>query len=201
MAARLELPALLSQVLVGFTIEFDNESEHRMAHRTTRGEATDAAPGPWLVSQAMWANFLQFIDADGVPLSEVAGLAAITNLAGMKRWGYVVVEPDPLDDRTDPVRSALIVRPTRYGRKAQRIFRPLAGEIEQRWCERFGEDEISRLRESLRSLVDQSGLVLPQYLPVVSIQMFAGSERWNGKLPPVPGAGAGARPDLSELLA
>jgi len=77
----------------------------------------------------------------------------------------------------------------------------LAGEIEQRWCERFGEDEISRLRESLRSLVDQSGLVLPQYLPVVSIQMFAGSERWNGKLPPVPGAGAGARPDLSELLA
>jgi hypothetical protein len=29
------LSALLSQTLVAFTIEFDNESEHRNAHRTT----------------------------------------------------------------------------------------------------------------------------------------------------------------------
>ena len=84
MAARLALPTLLSQVLVAFTIEFDNESEHRIAHSTTRGQASDSRRGPWHVSQAMWANFMQFIDPDGVPLSEVEGLAAITSLAGMK---------------------------------------------------------------------------------------------------------------------
>ena len=133
MAARLALPTLLSQVLVAFTIECDNESEHRIAHSTTRGQASDSRRGPWLVSQAMWANFMQFIDADGVPLSEVEGLAAITNLAGMKRWGYVVVEPDPADDRPEPLRSDLVVRPTRAGRKAQEIWQPLADEIEQRW--------------------------------------------------------------------
>ena len=32
----LPLPTLLSQPLVAYTIEFDNEAEHRMPHRTTR---------------------------------------------------------------------------------------------------------------------------------------------------------------------
>lgn len=182
MAARLALPTLLSQVLVAFTIEFDNESEHRIAHSTTRGQASDSRRGPWLVSQAMWANFMQFIDPDGVPLSEVEGLAAITNLAGMKRWGYVVVEPDPADDRPEPLRSDLVVRPTRAGRKAQEISQPLADEIEQRWQGRFGEEQIGRLRESLEALVDRFDIELPQYLPVVSIHMFAGLQRLNGRV-------------------
>jgi hypothetical protein len=34
-APHLPLPALLSAALVAFTIEFDNEAEHRMPHRTT----------------------------------------------------------------------------------------------------------------------------------------------------------------------
>ncbi len=41
------LPALLSQALVAFTIEFDNESEHQIQHRTTRGPA---AGSPWAVA-------------------------------------------------------------------------------------------------------------------------------------------------------
>lgn len=32
---RTPLSALMSQLLVAFTIEFDNEFEHRMPHRTT----------------------------------------------------------------------------------------------------------------------------------------------------------------------
>ena len=35
MADQLPLTTLLSRVLVAFTIEFDNELEHRMPHRTT----------------------------------------------------------------------------------------------------------------------------------------------------------------------
>lgn len=198
-ASRLALPALLSQVLVAFTIEFDNEFEHRFPHSTTRGPSAGRREGPWLVSQAMWANFLQFIDADGVPLRGVAGLAAITNLAGMKRWGYLSVGPDPDGDETASPAN-LVVRLTARGLKAQRVLRPLAEEIEQRWRARFGEEEIERLRVSLQGLVDKCDMELPQYLPVVSIHMFAGLERL-GRVPAVPGKGRGSRPDLSVLLA
>ncbi|HEY2130298.1 MAG TPA: SAM-dependent methyltransferase [Streptosporangiaceae bacterium] len=59
-AADRPLSALLSQALVAFTIEFDNESEHQIQHRTTRGPAAGSR-GPWLVSQAMWVNFIRFI--------------------------------------------------------------------------------------------------------------------------------------------
>jgi len=58
---RLPLSALLSQTLVGYTIEFDNEAEHRLPHRTqdhgrSPGAAADA---PWLTSLVMWANCLR----------------------------------------------------------------------------------------------------------------------------------------------
>jgi hypothetical protein len=36
MDSTLPLSALLSQVLVTFTIEFDNKAEHRLLHRTSK---------------------------------------------------------------------------------------------------------------------------------------------------------------------
>ena len=199
-AGRLPLSTLLSQALVAFTMEFDNEAEQRSVHSTTRGPAAGAR-GPWLTSQAMWANFMQFIDGEGVLLSEVEGLARITNLSGLKRWGYITVGPAPEEGGTKPPRADLVVRPTRAGRRAQEILRPLAAEIEQRWVQRFGEDQIRGLRGHLASLVDRFDIELPPYLPVVSIHMFAGIERLNGRVPKVPGAGPGSPPDLSVLLA
>lgn len=55
------LPTLLSQALVAFTIEFDNEAERLIAHRTTtHGSAIRPGGGslhaPWLVSLVMWSN-------------------------------------------------------------------------------------------------------------------------------------------------
>jgi hypothetical protein len=41
----LPLSALLSQALVAYTIEFDNEAEHRLPHRTTSHGASRARPG------------------------------------------------------------------------------------------------------------------------------------------------------------
>jgi hypothetical protein len=49
---RRPLPTLLSQVLVAFTIELDNEFEHQMPHRTTIARQ---GRGPWLVSLPMWS--------------------------------------------------------------------------------------------------------------------------------------------------
>jgi hypothetical protein len=62
-AAGLPLPTLLSQALVAFTIEFDNESEHQMQHQTT---TSGSRRDPWLASLAMWSNFMQFVAQDGV---------------------------------------------------------------------------------------------------------------------------------------
>jgi hypothetical protein len=128
----LPLTALLSQLLIAFTIEFDNEFEHRSRHTTTSGGAGSAGRGPWLVSQAMWANFMQFVPEAGVPIREVSDLAHVTNLAGLERWRYVAVGPDPVDGRPAPPRGDWIVRPTSAGRRAQQVWEPLAGIIEDR---------------------------------------------------------------------
>jgi hypothetical protein len=108
------LSALLSHALVAYTIEFDDEFEHRMPHRTTRGGASNAARyGPWLVSLAMWSNCTQFVSEAGISVAELERLARTrTNLAGTQRWKYVTVTPDK------------IVRPTPLGRQAQRTWQP-----------------------------------------------------------------------------
>ena len=188
------LSALLSQALVAFTIEFDNESEHQLQQRTTRGPGT-ASRGPWLVSQAMWANFIRFIPAGGVPVRDVSALAEITNLGGLERWGYVTVEPDPADSRAKPPRLDWVVRPTAAGQRAQHIWQPLTAEIEGRWRDRFGADQISALAGALRTLSRQTGLVLPPYLPVVGVYpsdhatwLAAGRQAGRGVGPGLPGA-------------
>jgi len=132
---------LVSQALVAFTIEFDNEAEHRVQHWTTRG-SNGTRRGVWLSSQAMWANFMQFIPEDGIALREVEGLARLTNLEGLKRWRYVILEPAPTTDSASENSSDWLVRPTRNGLRAQQVWRPLAGEIEKRWEERFGKAQV-----------------------------------------------------------
>ena len=168
----LPLPTLLSRLLIAFTIEFDNEAEHRLEHRTTLGAAGGTSRGPWLVSQAMLANLMQFVDGDGVPLHEVDDLARITNLAGLQRWGYITLGPDPADGLPAP-RGDWIVRPTRAGRRAQEMWEPLAGIIEDRWRARFGGPAITAMRDALQAPATQLGAGLPRYLPVVNNEMFA----------------------------
>jgi hypothetical protein len=70
-AGTLPLAALLSQALVAFTIECDNEAEHLLPHHTTDHGPSQGAPGgpasgmPWLTSLAMWGNCLRFLPDDG----------------------------------------------------------------------------------------------------------------------------------------
>ena len=128
MAVDPPVSVLLSQLLVAFTIEFDNEFEHHMPHRTARGPAAGSRRGPWLVSMAMWANFMRYIDEEGTAVRNVEGMARLINLAGLQRWGYVVVEPDPAGGQPDPARSDWVIRPTLAGRKAQAVWRPLPAD-------------------------------------------------------------------------
>ena len=132
----------------------------------------------------MWANFLRFLPSDGVPLRDVADLVPLTNLPGLERWGYVRVGPGPGDSRPSPPRQDAIVRPTRWGRLAQDICEPLAGVIEERWRDRFGEAVIGQLSEALRTVVGQAGDEWPAFLPV------SGAHRYEkGPNPPAVAAG------------
>jgi hypothetical protein len=78
-ATHLPLSALLSHGLVAFTIEFDNEFERQMPHRTTRrGSGEEGRPGPWLASMVMWLKFMRFIPANGISARELQPLTGLT---------------------------------------------------------------------------------------------------------------------------
>jgi hypothetical protein len=183
----LPLSALLSHALVAFTIEFDNEAEHRMPHWTTNYGASagwtaelqrDMAWGPWLTSMVMWTNCMQFVGEDGITVRELERLARThTNLNGMERWGYVVVEPDPEDKRAKPPRSAWVIRAKPSGRKAREIWQPLFGVIETRWRERFGKQRIEALRESLCAVIGNMDLNLPDCLPILGYGLYSNVEQ------------------------
>lgn len=175
--------ALLSQLLVASTIEFDNAAEQRIRHRTARGPAAGRS-GLWLVSQPMWVNFLRFVDGTTVPLAELAGPVRMTNLGGLRRWGYLKVGPPPAEE----------VRLTAAGQAAAEVFRPLAAEIQDRWKSRFGTHDIESLRSALSTVLDTSGEALPRHLPVTAVQA-PGGHVW------APAREDPATLDLSALLA
>jgi hypothetical protein len=168
MPGRTELSALLSQALVAFTIELDNEFEHLIGHRTT-GDATGTADGsPWLVSMVMWCNCMRFLRPEGMTVRELEQLARTrTNLGGMQRWGYLVVESgrSPGASRTLP--ADLVIRPTPAGRRAQFVWGPLPRVIEDRWRQRFGEDTVERLRRALWAVVSTLETPLPNCMPIL----------------------------------
>src|SRR5215467_15688050 len=107
------LSALLSQVLVAFTIEFDNEFEHSIPHRTTNhGSSGGSTSVPWLVSMAIWMQFMRFVPDQGIHGKELCrrtGLSPKAFRTWLTRpsqwWGYVTV-------------SEMLVRPTPGGMKA-----------------------------------------------------------------------------------
>jgi DNA-binding MarR family transcriptional regulator len=171
----LPLSALLSHSLVAFTIEFDNEAEHRMQHRTTRHGVTGGSlHAPWLTSMVMWLNCMQFVDDEGIAVRELERRARTkTNLAGMLRWGYITAEPS--SPRTDGKRTKndIVVRCTPGGREAQRVWETLFDEIEKRWRDRFGDEAIEDLRESLWDVARQFDAELPDCLPILKYGLFS----------------------------
>jgi hypothetical protein len=178
--ASLPLSALLSQVLVAFTIELDNEFERRM------GESGYLSTG---LSWSIWANLIRFVGA-GISVRELGEKTfADTHVVGLgclERWRYVVLQPDSDSDNTRPIhvgrlgrrgaqrdgwgsgrgiRNEWIVRLTEKGQKAGEIWPTLFPEIEQGWQKRFGAEQIRNLRQQLQEIASQIDLELPHALP------------------------------------
>jgi hypothetical protein len=166
---RLPLSALLSQALVAFTIEFDNEFEHSAPHRSTTNHGSRGATRsvPWLVSMAMWLHFLRYIPDQGIPLNEMFRLTGMSPKAFRafltrmsKWWGYVTV-------------SELFVRPTPGGLKALETWRPLIANIEKRWRERFTGALIDRLLNAMQPIVEKVARDYPDALPILGYELLS----------------------------
>jgi len=181
MDGRVPLSTLLSHALVAFTIEFDNEFEHQMPHRTTNhGSTAGTRHAPWLVSMVMWSNFMQFVGEEGTTIRELQRRLKMSDknlrswLARMGEWwGYIVVETKVAGNRSKRTHPDAMVLPTPGGRKAIEIWRTLEGLIENRWRERFGEDLIDHLRETLTAIVSQIDVELPHGLPILGYGLFS----------------------------
>ena len=142
------LSALLSQALVAFTIELDNEFERRM------GDA--GYPGARL-SLVMYSNLMRFLAESGVAVRDLALQAFAPQerikfeLGCLERWGFIALSQVPTDGRPIPlrahrrtgrvlrdgwgsgrgIRADWIVGLTAKGLRATEIWHPLCGEIEQ----------------------------------------------------------------------
>lgn len=102
--------------------------------------------------RAPHGNVLQFLDAEGTSVSELARRAQITKqsmaelVAHLERHGYVERVPDPAD------RRARLVRATAHGAEVYAIAREVVAELEQRLVARLGRERFTQLRELLQEV-------------------------------------------------
>lgn len=95
----------------------------------------------------------RFVDAHGSRLTELAELSGYTKQAvgevatDLERLGYVERVPDPFD------RRAKLIRLTERGLEAQSAALRVFADIERRWRERYGEDRLTTLRETLEQIL------------------------------------------------
>lgn len=174
-SSSIPLSNLLSQALVAYTIELDNEWERQLLE--------SKRPRIFLLSLVMWANYLRLIPPDGIPAGQLEELAQHkVDLNGLNRWRYATVEPP--EGTPKAPRREWIVRLTEDGVFACDLWEPLPDLIEQRWRERYGAKEIGELETALRVLIDLfDDRPTPLYLPDVTSrdEMFTLAPPATGK--------------------
>ena len=195
----LSLSALLSHALVAFTIELDNEAEHRLPHRTTNHAGAGLADGTWLTSVAMFENCLRFVADQPITVGELQTLARTgTNLDGMRRWGYITIDGTAKKIYHGRPGPGAVLRATARGLQARQIWLPLPAVVEQRWTERFGAGPIGQLRQAVLAVAGRLDPGLPDTLPILGQVLF--SRGPDPALPPQPEPPDVATLPLSALL-
>jgi DNA-binding MarR family transcriptional regulator len=94
----------------------------------------------------------RFVRDEGLRLTDLAGNAGMTKQScgelvdDLVKLGYAERVPDPAD------RRAKLIQLTERGREAQEVGFALFAELEQRWAERFGAEQVAVLREVLEEI-------------------------------------------------
>ena len=120
-------------------------------------EAGMAEAGFGDVTLAHGTNVLRFVDDDGVRVGVVASRSGLTKQAisqqvkYLEAHGYLIVSPDPGDQRSK------LIRQTARGRECRAVARALFSEIEQLWSRRLGAAQAADLRASLEHAAAQLG--------------------------------------------
>jgi len=160
------LSALLSQVLVAFAVELDNEFEWRMLG--------SGHPGARL-SLKVWLDLMRHLNGGGVSVGSLAKLsplpAASTKLmlGCLERWRFIRFQGGEEAKKRDGwgsgrgIRADCIILLTALGSRAVEIWPPLLAEIENRWLARFGET-VSQIKRLLAAITEQPGAELPVLL-------------------------------------
>lgn len=170
---QLPLTTLLSRALVALTIDIDTEIELRLPHVTTsHGSSNPGVGAPWLISLAMWADFLRHLGSGPLPVAEVyrrAGLDAskVQGYLGLERWGYILYRPDPDDPRPKVPKKDWVVSANANGRRWHETYPDVIAEVEERWERQHGREAIDALHRALDAAIDHD-TPMPQYLPVVT---------------------------------
>jgi hypothetical protein len=140
------LTTLLAWAWVAFAIEADNAVEVVGSAHVSR---------LFRISLAMWANGLRLIDEKGVTVDELRSLArADCNIGGLERWGWITVGEVTGKRREGygshrGVKGGTVLRPTRAGSYARRVWPRTIASVEQRWQDRFGHEATESLCEAL----------------------------------------------------
>jgi hypothetical protein len=167
------LSALLSQILVAYTVELDCEFERRLLETQGRGAR---------FSLVVWLNLLRFLADGPVSVRTLASRALAAEeqvkplLGSLERWGLILLQPGKRAGFGSGrgIRADWPVRLAASGEIAIKIWPELIPEIDARWSNRFG-DYSNWLRRSLEAIEHQIDLELPQGLPgaILKLPEFA----------------------------
>lgn len=123
------MATLLSWLWIAHTIEVDNAFEAAGSKQLGRR---------FRISLPLWTNGLRFIAEDGITVDSLGREAHATcNLAGLERWGWITVGDDdgvrrPGFGTQRGIKGTTVLRPTRGGSYARRIWPRVVTEIEDR---------------------------------------------------------------------
>jgi hypothetical protein len=169
---------LLSQILVAYTVELDNEFELGMSRA--------GFPGARL-SLVVWTNLVRFIPERGVPVRDLQTASMEHEdrlrfqLGCLERWGFIYFQQEKDGDprlrarsgvRRDGwgsgrgIKTAWVVHLARRGKLAAAIWPRVWPEVEERWRRRFGAG-YAKLYGALQGIERRRDVELPLGLPSV----------------------------------
>jgi hypothetical protein len=168
-SARKPLSALLSQVLVAYTVELDCEFERRMLEMQSPSAR---------LSLVIWLNLLRFLADGPVSVRTLASRALAAEeqikhqLGCLERWGFILLQSGKRAGFGSGrgIRADWPVRLSTSGEKAVKIWPELIPEVHAHWSKRFGNDA-TRLRRVLEAIEHRIDLELPQGLPVAILKL------------------------------
>jgi hypothetical protein len=154
-----DLPALLSGVLLAFTLDFEAESR---------------------IALAISANTLRVLEPDGVRVRDLPARTGVSKEANamctgwLERHGCAETVPDPGATR------GKLVRPSEKGTRAQLKYARVLRDTERAWRSSYGAGVLDSLRDALTAFAHDGPLASSPLAP--GLEPAPGN--WRARVPP-----------------